>query len=58
MAESIWTAAELERMTPAERDALFASSVETDLDSVPSAFLDRVRRRTLRRIEDADSAQR
>lgn len=55
MDQQVWTAAELELMSPAERDAIFDSSVATDLDAVPAAFVDRVRRRTLQRVEDAES---
>jgi hypothetical protein len=45
MAGKVWSAEELERMTPAEQDAAFASSVVTDLEVVPAAFLARVRAR-------------
>ena len=34
MADKVWTAAELEAMSPAEQDDLFNSSVVTDLDDV------------------------
>jgi hypothetical protein len=50
MAGKVWSAEELERMTPAEQDALFASSVVTDLNDVPAAFLARVRARLEERI--------
>ena len=43
MARKVWTAEELELLTPAEQDALFDASVVTDLDQVPVAFLDQVR---------------
>lgn len=55
MGDKVWTAGDLERMTPAERDAVFDSSVVTDLDAVPTAFLERVRRRAAERIEEAES---
>ena len=42
-----WTAAELERMTPAERKALSDAAIVFDLESVPEAFLSRVRHRHL-----------
>ena len=35
----VWTAAELEQMTPAEHDEVFESSVITDVDEVPAEFL-------------------
>ena len=40
MARKVWTAEELEQLTPAEQDALFDASVVADLDQVPAAFLD------------------
>ncbi len=43
MARKVWTAAELDDMTPAEIDALFKSSIVTDLDEVPAEFLAKVR---------------
>ena len=46
VADKIWTAEELEAMTPAEQDAIFESSLITDPSQVPEAFLERVRRRT------------
>ena len=45
MAGKVWSAEELERMTPAEQDAVFAPSVVTDLNDVPATFLARVRAR-------------
>jgi hypothetical protein len=45
MAQKIWTAAELERMTPAEQDAIFDASVVRNLNDVPEEFLARVRAR-------------
>ena len=50
MTGKVWSAKELERMTPAEQDAAFASSVVTDLDDVPAAFLAGVRARFEERI--------
>lgn len=43
MPRKVWTAAELDEMTPAEVDALFQASLVKDLDEVPPAFLARVR---------------
>ena len=45
MAQKIWTAEELERMTPAEQDAIFDASIARNLDDVPKEFLARVRAR-------------
>jgi hypothetical protein len=39
----IWSAEELERLSPAERTEIIRSGIVTDLTTVPSAFLDRVR---------------
>jgi hypothetical protein len=44
MAEDhIWTAAELERMTPEEQQRLFDEAVVKDLSQVDPEFLERVR---------------
>ena len=45
MAQKNWTAEELERMTPAEQDAIFEASIVRNLDDVPKEFLVRVRAR-------------
>lgn len=45
MAQKIWTAEELERMTPAEQDAIFNDSIVRNLDDVPNEFLARVQAR-------------
>lgn len=54
MGQRIWTAEEIERMTPEERRALFESRVVTDLSQVPEGFLERVRARTEKLIEDTN----
>jgi hypothetical protein len=54
MARKVWTAQELERLSPAEQDAIFESSVVTDLDQVPAEFLSRVRERLQARIAQRD----
>ncbi len=41
--DRIWTAAELERLSLAERQQLLNDRVVTDLSKVPQEFLDRVR---------------
>ncbi len=43
MARKVWTAAELEKLTRAEQQAIFDESIVTDLDEVPPAFLAQVR---------------
>ena len=45
MQRKLWTAAELEQLSPAEQDALFEASIVHNLDDVPAEFLDRIRRR-------------
>jgi len=55
MASKLWTAAELERMTPAERQAVFNASIVTDLDQVPPEFLARVRGRVEKIIAETES---
>ena len=55
MAEKVWTAAELEGMSPAEQDDLFNSSIVTDLDEVPAEFLARVRARLADRAAGVES---
>jgi hypothetical protein len=44
------TAAELESMTPAERQALFEASIITDLAEAPVELVERARRRVEERI--------
>ena len=53
---NVVTAAELEKMSPAEQQALFDASVVTDLDQVPAEFLKRVRLRLEQHIEQTESA--
>ena len=55
VARKVWTATELERLTPAEQDALFDASVVTSLSDVPDAFLDRVRARLDERIARSET---
>jgi hypothetical protein len=59
VADKIWTAEELEAMTPAEQDALFESSLTTDLSNLPEPFLpepflELVRQRMRSRIGDTE----
>jgi len=56
MSGNVVTAAELEKMSPAEQQALFDRSVVTDLDEVPAEFLARVRRRLEQHIDRTESA--
>lgn len=50
------TAAELERMSPAERQAHFDASVVTDLSQVPAGYLEVIRTRLIERIAEQESA--
>jgi hypothetical protein len=54
--DRIWSAAELEKLSPAERHEIFLSSIEWTLDDVPEEFLDRVRRMAATRTGESDSA--
>lgn len=59
MAEKIWTAAELERLSPAERHALFEASIITDLDTVAGdPLLERTRAKLEAMIAKADADPR
>jgi hypothetical protein len=58
MASKVWTAAELEQMSPAERRAIFDASIVTDLDQVPPEFLARVRSRVEKMIAESESTDR
>lgn len=55
MPGKVVTAAELEKMSPAEQQELFDASVVTDLDQVPSEFLERVRLRLEQHIDQTES---
>lgn len=54
MPRRIVTAVELERMTPAERDAHFEASIARDLSKVSPEFLARVRERVERRAVEGN----
>ena len=58
VARKVWTAAELEAMTPAEVDALFEASIIRELADAPQELLARTRARILRRIEETEPTQR
>ena len=57
MAEKIWTAAELDEMSPGERQRIFDESIVWDLSEVPEEFLDRVRAKVLAREASQDAAE-
>lgn len=58
MASKVWTATELEQMSPAERRAIFDASIVTNLDDAPPALLARTRARIERMIAESESSQR
>ena len=51
----MWTAAELEKLSPAERHALFDASVVTDLDRAPQDLIERTRTRIHERIAQTEA---
>jgi hypothetical protein len=55
MARKVWTAAEIEKLSPAEQDAVFEDSIIDDLGQVPPSFLARVRDRLDERIASEPS---
>jgi hypothetical protein len=57
MSQKIWTAAELEAMTPAEVDAIFRDSIVWDLNDAPTEMVARARERVLRRIEETEATE-
>ena len=57
MSQRIWTAAELDEMTPAERQALFDQSIVRDLKDVPPEFLERIRAKVLAREAGAETSE-
>ena len=55
--EKIWTAAELERLSPDERAAIVKAGFVTDPSQVPPDLLDRARRKVERRIAATEGPQ-
>lgn len=58
MAQKVWTAAELDECSPAERHALFDASIVTDLDQAPPELIERTRMRIHERIAQTEAQQR
>lgn len=54
MAEKIVTAAELEKLSPAERRALFEASIVTDVDEAPPQLVERARSRVQQKIAESE----
>lgn len=55
MSGRVVTAAELEKMSPAERHALFEASIVTNLDDAPQHLIERARARLEKHIVASDS---
>lgn len=58
MASAVLAAEQLERMSPAERHALFEASIVTDLEDAPREFVEWVRARVEGIIADSESTSR
>ncbi len=56
-ADRIWTAAELEALTPDERDEVIRSGFVTDSDKIPTDLIERGRQKADARIAAAESSQ-
>ena len=57
MGRKVWTAQELEQMTPAEQDAIFEASIVLNLDDAPVEFLARVRARFAEHLAHTEPSQ-
>jgi hypothetical protein len=55
MARRTWAAEEFERLTSAEQDAIFESSIVSELDDIPEPFLAYVRSRLWQRLGRHDA---
>lgn len=58
MASKVWTAAELEKLSPEERRSIFDASIVTNLDEAPPELVARTRSRIERMIAESESPQR
>ena len=52
--ERVWTAAELEQLTPDERDRIVKEGMATDLSELPSDFLARARAKGRALLEERE----
>ena len=55
MPGDVVTAAELEKMSPAERHALFDASIITDLGGAPQHLVERARARAEQHVAEAET---
>ncbi|MCI0636423.1 MAG: hypothetical protein L0206_21275, partial [Actinobacteria bacterium] len=58
VADKVWTAEELEAMSPAEQDAIFQASLVFDLTEVPEALLEQARARVREHIANTETPKR
>lgn len=56
--DRVWTAEELEAMSPAEQDAIFQASLVFDLAEVPEALLEQARARVREHIANTETPKR
>lgn len=56
-ADRIWTAAELEALTPNERDAIVRAGFITDPDDIPTGLTERARQKADIRIAATEGHQ-
>lgn len=56
-ADRIWTAEELETLSPNERDAVIRSGFVTDPDKIPADLIERARRKADVRIAATEGSQ-
>ncbi|MGH1504338.1 MAG: hypothetical protein ACRBI6_12330 [Acidimicrobiales bacterium] len=54
--EKLWTAEELETLSPADRAEIMRAGVVTDLSKVPEPFLERVRSNVREHIASTETA--
>ena len=54
--EKIWTAAELEKLPPNERDQIIRSGIVSDLNEVPESFLQRIQENVAEHIATSEPA--
>jgi len=55
---NLWTAEELEKLSPSERNEIILAGVVADMDEVPTEFLARIRANVLDHIESAATTDR
>lgn len=55
--DRIWTAAELEQLTPDERDRVIRAGFVTDPAKIPAAVIERARRKADARISAIEGSQ-